>query len=73
MNDFDTVRQDGCALERFHNQTPELCKVAIKQNPYALRYVRIQPLELSYSEWMDLQRFGAQIRIVYSSRGELSI
>lgn len=42
----ETVRQDGMKLEFIHDQTDEICKIAVTQCGYALKYVQNQTDEI---------------------------
>ncbi len=50
------VTQDGLALERVKDQTPEICEAAVKQNPTAIQFAR--PDNVAVARWMTLWRLG---------------
>ena len=40
------VKIDGLNLEYVHDQTTEICKIAVQNNPHALKFVNIQTREI---------------------------
>ena len=42
MTDMEMVMRDGLNLEFVKKQTEEICLVAVKRNPFSLRYVMNQ-------------------------------
>ena len=47
MTDLEKVQQIGFALEYVKDQTPELCLIAVKQDEYALQFVKSEHLNFA--------------------------
>jgi len=61
------VKKDGMLLEHFHEQTFELCSIAINQNPYAIQYIKLTDLkEIEQLETLAVKKNGMVLEYVTS-------
>jgi len=61
------VKKDGMLLEQFPEQTFELCKIAITQNPYAIQYIKLTDLkQIEQLETIAVEKNGMVLEYVTS-------